>query len=187
MRIRKGAAARPDTIKCFLPIFVPLIRTASCAVPEIYGVDIMYQRISKILIIIAVSFGLLSCAAKHVLEQKIVSEGATRLTAAQATEYLSGNTQNWGDIGGAYFHPDGKVDVKWADRTYYGDTWVARKDGKVCLSNKVGRVTSCTVYYKVNGAIWAILLEDSGKAEYNKGGPDSIMEGNQLSTLGTGG
>ena len=92
----------------------------SCAVPQKDGADLMYQKISKLLIVMTVSLGLLACAiAGSKLEQQLMSDGAVRLNPAQVTDHLSGNTQVWTRGGsGAYFLPDGTVYVKFDGKTY---------------------------------------------------------------------
>ena len=96
----------------------------------------MYRRISKILIVVAVSLGLGACAlAGSKLEKQLKSDGAVQLNGAQVTDYLSGNTQRWTTPGsGAYFLADGTVTVKFAGRTYPLRTWSVDSDGKVCIA-----------------------------------------------------
>lgn len=142
----------------------------------------MYQRISRIIIVLAVTVGLVACATTHKLEQKLMDEGATPLNGEQAREYLSGNTQEW-TKGGAYFHPDGMVDVKWEGKTFPAQTWVIKDDGTVCLSNPEGFVTSCSAYFDKGGEVWVVIREVMGEAKQTEGGLDTILQGNQLSDI----
>ena len=145
----------------------------------------MYQRISKILIVMTVSFGLLACVvAGSKLEQQLMSEGATRLNPAQVTDHLSGNTQVWTTGGsGAYFLPDGTVYVKFEGRTYPLRTWTVDENGKVCIAFPNGFVSSCSVYYYKDEIVWYVTLEIMGVAQEVDGGPDTIMVGNKLSDI----
>ena len=143
----------------------------------------MYHRISKILIVMVMSFGLLACQiAGSQLEKDLKSEGATRLTPAQVTDHLSGNTQVWSS-GGAYFLPEGTVYVKFDGRTYPLRSWTVDNDGKVCIAFPNGFVSSCSVYYFKEGEVWAVTLEIMGEAQPNIGGVDTILEGNKLSDI----
>jgi len=145
----------------------------------------MYQRISKLLIVLTVSLGLLACAiAGSKLEKQLLSDGATRLNSAQVTDYLSGNTQVWTRSGsGAFFLPDGNVYVKFDGRTYPLRTWTVDNDGKVCILFPNGFTSSCSVYYNKDGVIWYVTLEIMGEAQATNGGPDTIMEGNKLDDI----
>lgn len=143
----------------------------------------MYRRISKVLIVIAVSFGLLACTvAGSQLEKRVIAEGGVRLNPAQVTDHLSGNTQVW-DNGGAYFLADGQVYVKYAGRTYPLRTWTVDESGKVCIAFPNGFVSSCSVYYLKEEKVWAVTLEIMGEAQPNIGGPDTVLEGNKLSEI----
>ena len=145
----------------------------------------MYRRISKILIVSAVSLGLLACAiAGSKLEKRLVSEGAVRLNSAQVTNHLSGNTQVWTTPGsGAYFQPDGSVHVKYEGRIYPLRTWTVDDDGKVCIAFPNGFVSSCSVYYYKDDTVWYVTLEIMGIPQETDGGPDTIVEGNRLSSI----
>ena len=146
----------------------------------------MYQRISKLLIVMTVSFGLLGCTvAGSQLEKRLMSDGAVRLNAAQVTDHLSGNTQVWTTPGsGAYFLPDGNVYVKYEGRIYPLRTWTVDSDGKVCIAFPNGFVSSCSVYYYKDDTVWYVTLEIMGVAQESDGGPDTIVEGNTLSDIG---
>lgn len=145
----------------------------------------MYQRISKLLIVMIVSLGLLACAvAGSKLEKQLMSEGATRLNPAQVTDHLSGNTQVWSTGGsGAYFLPDGQVYVKFEGRTYPLRTWTVDNNGKVCIAFPNGFVSSCSVYYHKDGVVWYVTLEIMGETQTADGGPDTILVGNKLSEI----
>lgn len=145
----------------------------------------MYRRISKVLAVITVSFGLLACTvAGSQLEKRLMSEGAVQLNPAQVTDHLSGNTQVWTTSGsGAYFLPDGTVYVKFEGRTYPLRTWTVDKNGKVCIAFPNGFVSSCSVYYYKDDVVWYVTLEIMGQAEEMNGGPDTIMPGNKLSEI----
>ncbi len=113
-----------------------------------------------------------------------MSEGATRLNSAQVTDHLSGNTQVWTTPGsGAYFLADGTVYVKFEGRTYPLRTWTVDDDGKVCIAFPNGFVSSCSVYYYKGDTVWYVTLEIMGVAQETDGGPDTIVEGNQLSSI----
>lgn len=60
----------------------------------------MYLRISKILLVLAVSFGLLACATtgqyEQQQEQQLLKAGAKRLGLDEVTAYLSGKTAGMG-------------------------------------------------------------------------------------------
>lgn len=143
----------------------------------------MYRRISKILIVTAVSLGLAACAlAGSKLEKELVAEGAVRLNPAQVTDHLSGNTQVW-SIGGAYFRPDGKVYVKVEGRTYPLRTWTVDENGEVCIAFPNGFVSSCSTYFYKDDKVWVVTLEIMGEKQSNLGGEDTIVPGNQLADI----
>lgn len=165
----------------------------------------MYQRISKILVIITVSFGLLACATigkiERQQEQQLLDAGATRLNAEQVTAYLSGKTQVW-DNGGAYFLPNGTVYVKFGGKVYPERRWVVESNGKVCVQFLDGSNSSCSSYFDKDGKVWVITLEIFGEKLSSirsfrvrqdgsidasdksiHGGPDEVLEGNRLSEI----
>ena len=148
----------------------------------------MEKRAAKLVVVFTVSFYLLACAATPkpgLLEQWLISAEAERLNAEQARSHLSGNTQEWAN-GGAYFHPDGKVDTRWAVYSYPGNSWSVDENGRVCIKNPEGFTTSCSVYYDNNGTIWFVTVEVFGEPVNNDGGPDVIFEGNVLEYLRPG-
>jgi len=165
----------------------------------------MYQRFSKIVLVMAVSLGLLACATVEKLErqqeQQLIDSGATRLSREQVIEHLSGKTQQW-ENGGAYFISDGTVYVKFAGKVYSERNWIVDDTGRVCIKFPEGTVSSCSRYFDMNGKIWVITLEIFGekllaarpfrirrdgsidvtdKSIY--GGPDTVLEGNRLSEM----
>lgn len=142
----------------------------------------MYKKISKILVVITASFGLLACATGTVFEQKLLAEGAMRMNAEQVKEHLAGNTQKWIN-GGAYFVPDGTVYVKYAGKVFPKTRWTVDSDGKTCLVNPDGFVTSCSAYFDKDGEVWVVTLEVMGKEQQTEGGIDTILAGNQLSEV----
>lgn len=146
----------------------------------------MYQRFSKLLLIVAVAFGLLACATGNpTLEERVVADGAVRMSAAEITEYLSGNTEEWSN-GGAYFHENGRLDFIWDGQRFFHYSWAARNDGQVCIKNQVGFTTSCSAYFKHQGIIWAVVTEEFGEQRTEFGGPNTLLDGNVLLDLEPG-
>ncbi len=143
----------------------------------------MTKGISKILLVLTVSFGLLACVStSHLLERKLLDEGATALTKAEATALLSGKTEQWIN-GGAYFLANGSVWVKYEGRVYPLREWNVEKDGKVCIKFLDGVTSSCSRYYQKNGEIWVATLEIFGDELTTEGGPVTLLNGNKLSEL----
>lgn len=142
----------------------------------------MYQKISKILVIMTASFALLACATGTEFERKLQGEGAQRMNAEQVKAHLAGNTQKWIN-GGAYFIPDGTVLVKYAGKVYPKRTWTVDGDGKACILLPDGFVTSCSAYFKKDGKVWVVNLEIFGETQQTEGGLDTILAGNQLSQI----
>jgi hypothetical protein len=148
--------------------------------------DIMYQRISKIVLIVAVAFGLLACATgKMTMEEQVVADGAVRMGPGEVTEYLAGNTEEWSN-GGAYFNKNGRLDFIWDGQRFFNYSWAARDDGQVCIKNQTGFTTSCTAYFKYQGIVWAVIKEEFGELRTNFGGPNTLREGNALLDLEPG-
>ena len=143
----------------------------------------MYQRISKLIIVLTVSLGLLACAvAGSQLEKDLLAEGAVRLNPAQVTDHLSGKTQVWAS-GGAYFLPDGTVYVKFDGRIYPLRTWTVDEDGEVCIAFPNGFVSSCSAYFYKDGKVFVVTLEIMGEKQTSAGGFDTVVVGNQLSEI----
>lgn len=146
----------------------------------------MYQKVSNILIVIAVSFGLLACATGQMsMEQKVVADGGMRMNPEEVTAHLAGNTQKWSN-GGAYYYPEGRLDFIWDGKEFYHYTWGTRGDGQVCIKNQVGLTTSCSAYFKHEGTVWTVVTEEFGELRTNFGGPDTILDGKRLSDLEPG-
>lgn len=116
------------------------------------------------------------------LEQKIVSDGAVRMTGNQVTDYLTNKTQQWSN-GGAYYATDGSLEMIWENKKFIGYSWNVRKDGLVCIDNSEGFTTSCSLYFKHNNTVWTVVTEVFGQAQDFFGGPDTLMQGKQLSEL----
>jgi hypothetical protein len=142
----------------------------------------MYQGLSKILVIMTASFALLACATGTMFEQKLMGEGAKRMNAEQVTAHLAGKTQKWIN-GGAYFFQDGTVFIKYAGKVYPKRTWAVDGNGKACILLPDGFVTSCSAYFDKDGEVWVVNLEIMGEAQQTDGGPDTVLEGNQLSEI----
>lgn len=165
----------------------------------------MYQRLSKILLVIAVPVGLMACTTVGKLErqqeQQLIDAGATVLGRQQVVEYLSGKTQEW-ENGGAYFRPDGVVYVKFGGKVYPERIWVADNTGQVCIKMPDGANSSCSRYFNYNEDIWVITLEIFGEKLSQarafsvrrdgsidatdssiSGGPSTVLEGNRLSEM----
>lgn len=144
----------------------------------------MYQRISKLLLIFAMSYALLSCAiSTSPMEQELINEGGTRLTAEQVRKHLAGKTQAWSN-GGAYFVPDGTVYVKYEGRIYPKRTWTVDDNGRVCIAFPDGLVSSCSAYFYKDGEVWVVTLEIFGEEQRSAAAPDSdVREGNRLDEL----
>ena len=144
----------------------------------------MHQRIWKFLMIVAVAIGLQACAVggTHPASQKLMDEGATQLNPEQVVGHLSGNTQVWAE-GGAYFSPDGALYVKWQGKIFPERNWTVDNNGRVCIAEPTGRVTSCSEYFLKDGKVWAVTLEVFGEETDIKPGVDKVRKGNVLSDL----
>jgi len=143
----------------------------------------MYQRISKVLLVIAATYGLMSCAiTSSPMEKKLMADGATALTSEQVVQHLGGKTQVWSN-GGAYFDRDGSVIVKFEGKVFPVRIWKIN-DNKVCILLPDGFVTSCSSYYLKDGKVWVVTLEIFGEAQYTAGAIDSdVRAGNHLEDL----
>jgi hypothetical protein len=168
----------------------------------------MYKIITSTLVILAVSLGMVACKStseddiglttsqsgsrlvKNVqknptatsLQQKIVADGAIALTIDEVTTHLSGNTQQWSN-GGAYYQPDGKLDFVWEGKKFVNYSWRVKRNGLVCIQNQAGFETSCSLYFKYKDKIWTVVTEEFGEKRDFFGGPDTILEGKNLSDL----
>jgi len=116
------------------------------------------------------------------LEQKIVGDGAIRMTGKQVREYLAGKTQQWSN-GGAYYASDGSLEFIWENKEFIDYSWQVRADGTVCIDNPEGFTTSCSLYFRYKDSIWTVVTEVFGEAQDFFGGPDTLLQGKQLSEL----
>ena len=144
----------------------------------------MHQSILKYLTIIVIAIALQACATgrTHPASQKLIDEGATQLNPEEVVGHLSGNTQVWAE-GGAYFSPDGGLYVKWQGKIFPERNWAVDNNGRVCIAEPTGRVTSCSEYFLKDGKVWAVTLEVFGESTNIKPGEDKIRKGNVLSDL----
>ena len=107
-------------------------------------------------------------------EETLVQAGAERLTADQVRARVAGNTEEW-THGGAYYHSDGKLEVKWR-KVNYKATWEVNADGALCyqLPNWKRR---CHYYLDKAGQIY---LVEEGKGVRVA----AIYDGNRIRQLG---
>ena len=73
--------------------------------------------------------------------------------------------------------------VKYDGKVYPLRTWTVDDRGKVCVAFPNGFVSSCSVYYYKDGAVWYVTLEIMGVPQVADGGPDTILDGNRLEEL----
>lgn len=116
------------------------------------------------------------------LEQKIVSDGAIRMTGKEVKDYLANKTQQWSN-GGAYYAGDGSLEFIWENKEFIDYTWSVRDDGTVCIDNPEGFTTSCSLYFRYDNSVWTVVTEVFGEAQDFFGGPDTLLQGKQLSEL----
>ena len=116
------------------------------------------------------------------LEERIANEGGVQMNGEQATAYLSGNTQQWAQ-GGAYYGADGMLDYIWEGKKYFDYTWTAKRSGEICIQNKEGFTTSCSLYFNHKNTVYTVVLEVFGESQDFFGGPDTLLAGNQLGNL----
>lgn len=116
------------------------------------------------------------------LEERITNDGAVRLDREQATAHLSGKTQQWAN-GGAYFHPDGRLDYIWEGKEFSNFSWDVSRKGLVCIQRPDGFNTSCSLYFAYKDTVWTVVTEVFGERRQFFGGPDTVVDGNQLSEL----
>ena len=101
------------------------------------------------------------------------SENAN-LTQAQALAHISGNTEVWSK-GGAYYAPDGTLQVLWEGQESTG-TWKVNTDGEVCNVVEIwGSKPDCHSYVNDDGEI-KLLWQGEARAR-------ETMRGNQLDSL----
>lgn len=116
------------------------------------------------------------------LEDKITAGGARKMNGDEVRAYLSNNTQQWAN-GGAFYETDGRLDFIWEGKTFYNYTWNASGDGEVCIKNREGFTTSCSLYFDYKQSVWSVVIEVFGESRDFFGGPDTILDGNSLSSL----
>jgi len=116
------------------------------------------------------------------IEEKIVSDGAKKMNGKEVTAYLSNKTQQWTN-GGAFYKADGTLDFIWEGKTFYDYTWSARSDGLVCIKNTQLFTTSCSVYFNYRDTVWTVVTEVFGESKDFFGGPDTVIEGDNLANL----
>ena len=116
------------------------------------------------------------------LAERIEQEGAQRMGGDEARAHLAGKTQQWSN-GGAYYHPDGRLDFIWEGKGFNDYSWKASGSGLVCISNPSGFNTSCSQYFRHKNEVWTVVTEVFGEEQQFFGGPDTILDGNQLGNL----
>jgi len=107
-------------------------------------------------------------------EEILTQAGAVRLTPEQVRALVSGYTEDW-IHGGAYYHADGELEVKWR-KVRYRTTWTISDDGKICYQLKNWQ-RRCHFYMQHEGEI---LMLDEGQNI----GARNLYTGNRLSALG---
>ena len=116
------------------------------------------------------------------LKDRITADGAVQMTREEATQHLSGNTQQWSN-GGAHYQADGRLDYIWEGDLYNDNTWRVRRNGLVCIDNPEGFTTSCSLYFKYRDTVWTVVTEEFGQQKDFFGGPDTILVGKKLDDL----
>lgn len=168
----------------------------------------MYKAIMPILFALTAGFGLAACGTSvkddlglytsqagstldkttqgtrqaSTLMQRILDDGAVLMERDEARAHLSGNTQQWSN-GGAYYQETGRLDFIWEGQRYYNYTWRVRGDGKVCITNQTGFVTSCSFYFNYKDTVWTVVTEEFGERRDFFGGVDTILVGQSLDAL----
>lgn len=115
------------------------------------------------------------CPPYCATDEEILSQaGAVRLDTEQVRAHVSGSTEDW-IHGGAFYHADGRLEVKWR-KVRYRATWDVSAAGEVCYQlEKWPR--RCHFYMRHEGEI---LMLDEGKNI----GARAMYEGNRLPSLG---
>lgn len=108
-------------------------------------------------------------------EEALVQAGAVRLTPDQVKARISGKTEDW-VRGGAYYHVDGVLEVKWL-RVMYKATWEVSADGTLCYQLPKWE-RRCHFYMDKAGEIYML---DEGKNI----GVRATYQGNRLRELGS--
>jgi hypothetical protein len=138
-----------------------------------------FKLLRPLLIIVAAGFGqacetIRDCAPNCPSDEHIlVQTGAERLTAEQVRARVTGNTENW-IYGGAYYHADGRIDVRWL-RVRYKGSWEVTADGRLCYELPKWQ-RRCNVYLEKDGEVYLI---DEGRNT----GVRVIYPGNKLHTI----
>jgi len=79
-------------------------------------------------VVTVIALELFGCASTG----KIIAQtSATRLNGEQAKAYISGKTISWAG-GGAFYNPNGSVDVELTMRVKSSGNWKVFEDGRVC-------------------------------------------------------
>jgi len=107
-------------------------------------------------------------------EETLVQTGAVRLTSDQVRARVAGNTEEW-THGGAFYHSDGKLDVKWR-KVKYKTTWDVNADGELCYQFSKWE-QRCHYYMDRAGEIY---LVEEGKGVRVA----AIYDGNKFRQLG---
>ncbi|MDJ0880814.1 MAG: hypothetical protein QNJ56_04115 [Gammaproteobacteria bacterium] len=168
----------------------------------------MYKKMTTLLLVLAVSLGLVACGTSSkddlglftgqagsrldrsiqkpreatTLMQRILDDGAVLMGREETIAHLSGNTQQWSN-GGAHYQESGRLDFIWDGKRYFNYSWKVRGDGKVCISNQSGYITSCSFYFKYKDTVWTVVTEEFGETRDYFGGVDTILEGKSLDAL----
>jgi len=107
-------------------------------------------------------------------EEALAQAGAVRLEAQQVKARVSGKTEEWVH-GGAYYHLDGVLEVKWLKVRYKG-SWEVSADGTLCYQLPRWQ-RRCHFYMDKMGEVY---LLDEGRNI----GVRPTYDGNRLVSLG---
>ena len=85
---------------------------------------------------LAITSVMLACMALAACEgqtsrQLLLQVGFEKMSKTELVEFLSGKTESWGEDGGAYFSPDGKLNWIWKGELGAG-TWKVTEKGILC-------------------------------------------------------
>jgi hypothetical protein len=106
-------------------------------------------------------------------EQVLTQAGARQLTAEEVRAHVTGKTEDWLH-GGAYYHPDGRIEARWL-RVRYEGTWEITADGELCYELPKWQ-RRCQIYMERDGEIH---LLDEGRDI----GVRAIYPGKKLHTI----
>lgn len=141
----------------------------------------MSVKYVKLILIVAAAQAILACETVRECapncptdEEALAQAGAVRLQAQQVKARVSEKTEAWVH-GGAYYHSDGALEVKWRKVRYKG-SWEVAADGTLCyqLPNWQRR---CHFYMDKMGQVY---LLDEGRNI----GVMPVFDGNRLTNLG---